>query len=458
HTTVIAASYLAEDAELNKAETYFTQLEYNLQRTIDKIPNTYRYSQYGYGNINERYYNISAIDHNPSEVLAYLTSLRGEFKAANVKNDIKTLFDEMFQLDYREENIIVDSRWDSELGWIPIYHNILYVTLKARSADEVIHSGKKGTPPTPYKWLDGNDMIMYELRRDFRGNRFYFDSSTDFDWTYYAGGNFGYQYRYEDGSYIVNDNSKAKIRAGQKIKAPIAGIIVISGDIISVENKSSGLKIWFGGCSEFVSPEGAQVNKGDEIAVSGDNLSIQAQLNDLPLNPVIFVDTGEMTIQGGEPVNNKNFQVSAGALRDRDFARLIDKARPYIGKRYYFNACDPENSQFDNVGLICYVYNLQLWIPMGEGMSRRALPQDIYTWCGAVPENEIKPGDLAFFAATYPTPPIPDSDEKVATQIGIYVGDGHMLVCGDPIGFANVNTPYWQARLLGYGRVRPASS
>ena len=34
-----------------------------------------------------------------------------------------------------------------------------------------------------------------------------------------------------------------------------------------------------------------------------------------------------------------------------------------------------------------------------------------------------------------------------------YVGDGWMLHCGDPIGYANLNTSYWQSHFYAYGKL-----
>ena len=38
-------------------------------------------------------------------------------------------------------------------------------------------------------------------------------------------------------------------------------------------------------------------------------------------------------------------------------------------------------------------------------------------------------------------------------QRGIYVGDGWMLHCGDPIQYANLNSNYWQSHFYAYGKL-----
>ena len=44
-------------------------------------------------------------------------------------------------------------------------------------------------------------------------------------------------------------------------------------------------------------------------------------------------------------------------------------------------------------------------------------------------------------------------DTPGVSHCGIYVGDGKMLHCGDPIGYANLNTSYWQSHFYAYGRL-----
>lgn len=61
-----------------------------------------------------------------------------------------------------------------------------------------------------------------------------------------------------------------------------------------------------------------------------------------------------------------------------------------------------------------------------------------------VSSANVRPGDLVFFAGTYDTPGV--------SHVGIYVGDGIMLHCGDPIQYANINTSYWQSHFYTYRR------
>ena len=62
-------------------------------------------------------------------------------------------------------------------------------------------------------------------------------------------------------------------------------------------------------------------------------------------------------------------------------------------------------------------------------------------------ESEAQAGDLVFFKDTYDTP-------DFITHVGIYQGNGKMFHAGDPIGYADITTQFWQSHFVGYGRAK----
>ena len=42
---------------------------------------------------------------------------------------------------------------------------------------------------------------------------------------------------------------------------------------------------------------------------------------------------------------------------------------------------------------------------------------------------------------------------RLVSHVGIYVGNGMMIHCGDPISYANINTSYWQQHFYTFGRL-----
>lgn len=122
------------------------------------------------------------------------------------------------------------------------------------------------------------------------------------------------------------------------------------------------------------------------------------------------------------------------------FEALMNEATKHIGKPYVWGGSNPTTS-FDCSGFICWSYTKS-----GVYNLSRTTAQGIYNQCIPISESEAKAGDLVFFEGTY------DSVGDVS-HIGIFLGNGKMLHCGDPIGYANLATAYWQQHLYGYGRL-----
>ena len=123
-------------------------------------------------------------------------------------------------------------------------------------------------------------------------------------------------------------------------------------------------------------------------------------------------------------------------LADETFAAILKEAEKYVGYPYVWGGSSPSTS-FDCSGFVSYVYNQCGW-DFG-----RLGAQGLYNISART--SSPKPGDLVFFTGTYETPGI--------SHVGIYVGDGWMLLCGDPISYANLNRSYWPSHLYAYGRL-----
>lgn len=123
-------------------------------------------------------------------------------------------------------------------------------------------------------------------------------------------------------------------------------------------------------------------------------------------------------------------------LADETFAAILTEAEKYIGYPYVWGGYQPSTS-FDCSGFVSYVYNQCGW-DFG-----RLGAQGLYNI--STRTNNPKPGDLVFFTGTYGTPGV--------SHVAIYVGDGWILHCGDPIQYANLNTNYWQSHFYAYGNL-----
>ena len=140
---------------------------------------------------------------------------------------------------------------------------------------------------------------------------------------------------------------------------------------------------------------------------------------------------------GGEYTD---YDIPGEALTDTAFANMIREAEKYLGYPYVWGGSSPSTS-FDCSGFVSWVIN-----NCGNGWSvGRQTANGLKNLCDIIPPSEAKPGDLVFFQGTYNT--------SGASHVGIYVGDGMMIHCGDPISYASIETNYWQQHFYCFGRI-----
>ena len=112
-----------------------------------------------------------------------------------------------------------------------------------------------------------------------------------------------------------------------------------------------------------------------------------------------------------------DYDVNPEYLTDEKFATLITEAEKYLGYPYVWGGSNPDTS-FDCSGFVSYVLTNSGLVNTG-----RLGAQGLYNVCTPVSKANAQPGDLIFFVGTYDTPGV--------SHVGIYVGDGVMIHCGD---------------------------
>ena len=169
--------------------------------------------------------------------------------------------------------------------------------------------------------------------------------------------------------------------------------------------------------------------------MSEEQLSMYAlYMSTLGNRPDLFPSSGYI----GKYITNRppEHEVPESYLDDETFAAILKEAEKYLGFPYVWGGSSPSTS-FDCSGFVSYVYNQCGW------SFGRLGAQGLYNICSRT--SSPRPGDLVFFTGTYDTPGI--------SHVGIYVGDGWMLHCGDPISYANLNTSYGQSHFYAYGKL-----
>ena len=173
--------------------------------------------------------------------------------------------------------------------------------------------------------------------------------------------------------------------------------------------------------------------------MSQDQLSMYAMyMSTLGNRPDLFSSSGY--VRKYYNTHYEKYEIPPEALENEQFAAMIAEAEKYLGYPYVWGGSSPSTS-FDCSGYVSWVVN-----NCGVGWSVGRLgASGLLGICTRVSAANAQPGDLIFFQGTYDTPG--------ASHVAIYVGNGMMLHCGDPIQYTSIETSYWQRHFLAYGRL-----
>lgn len=216
----------------------------------------------------------------------------------------------------------------------------------------------------------------------------------------------------------------------------------IEDEIKELFNRQYILRVW----SETY---GEGENKKNVLNISLTNRGIRAlALEDFTKEKVELFDT-YTTLHGNRdgifkntviPADVDHYKIPPEALSDERFRNVISEAEKYLGYPYVWGGSNPSTS-FDCSGFVCYVIN-----NCNNGWNvGRVTAEDLRHMTTFVRPEEARPGDIVYFKGTYNT--------AGASHVGIYVGDGMMIHCGNPIQYASINTSYWQQHFFEFGRL-----
>ena len=268
----------------------------------------------------------------------------------------------------------------------------------------------------------------------------------------------GYGYRVHpiSGEKNLHRGVDIAVAQGTPIKAIHDGRVVSAGDAGSyglcvVIEDEKGYQSRYAHCSSLSVTAGQEVKRGDVIAAvgstgnsTGPHLHLEIMLNGEYLNPYYFVDTGDDgtgSVIPGAPGGAAIPDYPGEPPTNETFAAMLEEAEKYLGRAYVWGGSSPSTG-FDCSGFVSWVINHSGW-DVG-----RLGAQGLYNICTPVSMANAQPGDLIFFWHTYDAP-----NPNGVTHVGIYVGNGQMIHCGNPISYANINSNYWQQHFYGIGRL-----
>ena len=431
-SSYISASYMADEGEICQSDLYYTEKETDLQIDIDNTEENYP----GY---DEYRYNIGEISHNPYELLGYLSTAFNAFTFAGVQSEIDRIFSEQYTLT---REVIVETRYDDDGA--PYDWYVLQTTLTVRPLSAVAQSHLS----------PGEQTDRYGVYMQTYGNRQAFGNPFDFSWLGNVSSGYGWRVHPISGEKSLHRGIDLAVAQGTPILAVQDGRVVSAGDAGSyglcvVIEDDKGYQSRYAHCSSLNVSAGQEVKRGDVIAAvgstgnsTGPHLHLEVMLNGEYLNPYFFVDNGDDGTGAipGTPGGPAIPDYSGEPMGDGSFEAMLHEAEKFLGWPYVWGGSSPSTS-FDCSGYVSWVINQS-----GVGSVGRQTAQGLYNLCTPVSSANAQPGDLIFFTGTYSSP-------GPVSHVGIYVGGGRFIHCGDPISYANTGSPYWSAHLYGYGRL-----
>nr|WP_290464040.1 peptidoglycan DD-metalloendopeptidase family protein [Faecalibaculum rodentium] len=450
--SLAASTYLADDVDINNAELIYTEWETDLQMQVNRVES----ARPGY---DEYRYNIGPIEHDPYVLMGYLTSAYQDFTYVQIESVLRELFNGQYSLSFTEETEIryrTETSIDPETGEeteeeVPYEWHILNVTLTSTPLENLVVSR-----------MDADQKEICEILLQTKGNRQYVKNVFGTNWLPYVTSYYGYRVHPISGEKNYHTGVDIGMPQGTEILAGHDGTVTLAGNVgsyglcVAIEGEAyegHSLTTKYGHCSQILVSAGQEVKAGDVIAKvgstgnsTGPHLHLEVLVDGQYMNPMYFADTGdtserhlpEAPVGGGG--NYFNYDVPPEALADEKFAAMLAEAEKYLGYPYVWGGASPSTS-FDCSGYVSWVVN-----HCGVGWNFGRLTADgLLGVCTPVSSADARPGDLIFFQGTYNT--------SGASHVGIYVGNGMMIHCGDPISYANINTSYWQQHFYTFGRL-----
>jgi murein DD-endopeptidase MepM/ murein hydrolase activator NlpD len=455
-STVLAASYLSEPAEIDATDLQFTRLELDLQNEIDNIETDYPgYDEYSY--------NLGEIGHNPFTLIGYLSAAHTEFTASEVESEVQALFDEMYTLTLTPDtetrtrtvtktgtrtvtDLVTGEETEEEYEYEEEEEyevSILRVVLTVKPLENIV-AGK----------MDAEQTEIYAMYAEIGGLLQQFASPLNLYWYNYISSYYGYRKNPNTGNEELHRGVDIAVPTGTTVYAAHDGTVTTAaydsyyGNYVVIEK--DGYTTKYAHMDSLSVSAGQSITKGTVIGTTGNtgsstgsHLHIECLYNGEYYNPLFYFDVGEGMLYGESPGGGGGAPGNAippDSYDDATVQALMEEAAKYLGYPYVWGGSSPSTS-FDCSGFVCWVFTNS-----GVHNLPRTTAQGIYDQCTPVSASEAKAGDIIFFTGTY-------NSAGAVSHVGIYCGNGVMIHCGNPIKYASINTPYWQSHFYSFGRL-----
>ena len=454
-STALAGSYMSAPAEIDAAELAFSKLEMELQKEIDSI-------ETDYPDYDEYHYSLDEIGHDPFALISYLSAVYTEFTAAGIQIEIESLFHETYKLTLNPAQE-TRTRTVTKTGTHTVTDPVTGEEIEEEYEYEEEEEYTITILETRLTITDLNAVVaghmsseqkeIYTLYNETHGLTQRFYTPINLYWYNYVSSYYGYRINPVTKAEQLHRGVDIAVPAGTAVFAAMDGTVTTAaynsyyGNYVVIEDG--------GYCTKYAHMDtlnvsaGQAVKHGDAIGTTGNTgsntgslLHIECLYNGEYYNPLFYFEAGERTLYGETktPGSGGGTAVPPDSYDDSAAQALMKEAEKYLGYPYVWGGSSPSTS-FDCSGFVCWVFTNS-----GVRSLPRTTAQGIYDQCILVSAEDAKAGDIIFFTGTYNSP-------GAVSHVGIYCGNGVMIHCGNPVGYENIHTPYWQSHFYGFGRL-----
>ncbi|WMJ83156.1 M23 family metallopeptidase [Oscillospiraceae bacterium MB24-C1] len=290
--TAAITSYAAPDTEIEAASSYYTKLEAELDKEIKNISTAWEWQH-----IDQFHYDLDDIEHDPFQLMGYLSVKYPGFTFSDVKTELDYIFDQRYTLTTHQ--------WYEWRGQKPhrykYYH--LDVTLRAKPMEPILL--KEMAKDTK------NDLVSwYGVLMETKGAHQAYANPFDIDWSGNVSSLYGYrvdpigekelqQHRGVD----IAMPTGTPIRAGLSGTVRYVGHDNIMGNYIILDADGVERTMKYGHCDEVRVSVGEKVAAGETVIgtvgnsgqSTGPHLHLEILENGEYVNPIYSLNYKEKT-------------------------------------------------------------------------------------------------------------------------------------------------------------------
>lgn len=290
-----ALTYTSKKEDLNDTWKYITELDANLEYDFYDTENKIEWNRIDYFHYSMNQYPIT----DASQMIAYLTSKYDDFKFNDVKDEIKSIHDALYDISYNEwthEDCSSDEEGNNSCT--TYYH--LDVNLDGIPFQSWLMM---------YGGLNESQMERYNTTLAIGGTTMLAEFGNPFigtNWQYYISSRYGYRVHPLSGEVKFHEGIDIAMPTGTPINSVSSGTVTTGSDstrgnyvIVTKTGKKNMVELSYYHLDSISVSNGQIVAKGDVLgtvgntgASDGAHLHLEYKVNGEPYNPWFYVEGG----------------------------------------------------------------------------------------------------------------------------------------------------------------------